>query len=78
MLGRCRRISQATGDSLAGRRAADVYPSLEGAYPDLVYETAEPDSLFLAFFFLAMPVVSLRKPSRGEGVAPTTREKGRG
>jgi N-acetyl-gamma-glutamyl-phosphate reductase len=27
----------ATGDSMAGRRAADIYPSLAGAYPDLVF-----------------------------------------
>ena len=29
----------ATGDSMAGRRAADLYPSLVGAYPDLVFES---------------------------------------
>ena len=32
----------ATGDSMAGRRAADVYPSLEVAYPDLVFEAFDP------------------------------------
>lgn len=46
----------ATGDSQAGARAADVYPSLAGAYPDLVYSAYEPtafDGLDLAF--LALP-----------------------
>lgn len=32
-------VQFATGDSMAGRRAADVYPSLEVGYPDLVFET---------------------------------------
>jgi N-acetyl-gamma-glutamyl-phosphate reductase len=46
----------ATGDSQAGARAADVYPSLAAAYPDLVYSAYEPtafDGLDLAF--LALP-----------------------
>jgi N-acetyl-gamma-glutamyl-phosphate reductase len=46
----------ATGDSAAGTRAGDVYPSLRAAYPDLVFETYEPtafDGLDLAF--LALP-----------------------
>lgn len=43
----------ATGDSMAGRRAADLYPSLEVAYPDLVFtefdkaQTANLDLVFL-------------------------------
>ncbi|WP_040494902.1 N-acetyl-gamma-glutamyl-phosphate reductase [Ilumatobacter nonamiensis] len=32
----------ATGDSMAGRRAADLYPSLATAYPDLVYSEFDP------------------------------------
>lgn len=36
----------ATGDSMAGRRAAELYPSLETAYPDLVF--AEFDAAELA------------------------------
>ena len=32
----------ATGDSMAGRRAADVYPSLEVAYPDLRVRGVRP------------------------------------
>jgi len=49
-------VRLATGDSMAGRRAADVYPSLEGAYPDLVYGTAEPASLAgLDLVFLGLP-----------------------
>jgi N-acetyl-gamma-glutamyl-phosphate reductase len=46
----------ATGDSQAGARAADVYPSLAAVYPDLVYAAYEPtlfDGLDLAF--LALP-----------------------
>ena len=46
----------ATGDSQAGAKAADLYPSLAAAYPDLVYEPYEPtafDGLDLAF--LALP-----------------------
>ncbi|HUP85069.1 MAG TPA: N-acetyl-gamma-glutamyl-phosphate reductase [Acidimicrobiales bacterium] len=46
----------ATGDSQAGMAAADAYPSLAAAYPDLVYEAYEPtafDGLDLAF--LALP-----------------------
>ena len=45
----------ATGESLAGRRAADVYPSLEVAYPDLVFDTFDPamaDGLDVAFLGL--------------------------
>jgi N-acetyl-gamma-glutamyl-phosphate reductase len=35
----------ATGDSMAGRRAADVYPSLEVAYPDLVFSSFDADAV---------------------------------
>ena len=45
----------ATGESMAGRRAADVYPSLEVAYPELVFETFDPamaDGLDVAFLGL--------------------------
>ena len=35
----------ATGDSMAGRRAADLYPSLETAYPDLVFSGFDADAL---------------------------------
>jgi N-acetyl-gamma-glutamyl-phosphate reductase len=38
-------IRVATGDSMAGRRAADLYPSLELGYPNLVFETFDPDSV---------------------------------
>ncbi len=46
----------ATGDSQAGSRAADLYPSLAAAYPDLVYSSYEP-TLFdgLDLVFLALP-----------------------
>ena len=45
----------ATGDSMAGRRAADLYPSLEVAYPDLVFsefDAAAIDGLDLVFLGL--------------------------
>jgi N-acetyl-gamma-glutamyl-phosphate reductase len=38
-------LTVATGDSMAGQRAADVYPSLAGAYPDLVYTEFDPSAL---------------------------------
>ncbi len=38
-------VRVATGDSLAGQRAADVYPSLENAYPDLTYAAVDPDEI---------------------------------
>jgi N-acetyl-gamma-glutamyl-phosphate reductase len=46
----------ATGDSQAGTRAADLYPSLAAGYPNLVFETFDParfDGLDVAF--LALP-----------------------
>lgn len=46
----------ATGDSMAGRRAADLYPSLETAYPDLVFgEFAAADVDGLDLVFLGLP-----------------------
>ena len=45
----------ATGDSQAGNRIADLYPSLAAAYGDRVYDTFEPavvDGLDLAFIGL--------------------------
>lgn len=48
-------IRLATGDSMAGRRAADLYPSLVGAYPDLVFESfdiAAAEGLDLVFLGL--------------------------
>jgi len=38
-------VRLATGDSMAGRRAADLYPSLELGYPNLVFEQFDPASL---------------------------------
>ena len=49
-------VAVATGDTQAGTRAADLYPGLAAAYPDLVFESYEPtafDGLDLAF--LALP-----------------------
>ncbi len=46
----------ATGDSMAGRRAADVYPSLAVAYPDLVFEPFdETVATGLDVAFLGLP-----------------------
>ncbi len=38
-------VRLATGDSMAGRRAADVYPSLEVGYPNLVFESFDPAAI---------------------------------
>jgi len=49
-------VAWATGTTGAGTRAADLYPSLAGAYPDLVFEPFTParaDGLDLVF--LALP-----------------------
>ena len=48
-------LAVATGDSMAGTRAADLYPSLEVAYPDLVFSEFDPsvvDGLDLVFLGL--------------------------
>jgi len=46
----------ATGDSMAGRRAADVYPSLSTAYPDLVFTPFDADAAAgLDLVFLGLP-----------------------
>src|SRR4051794_3408653 len=46
----------ATGDSMAGTRAAELYPSLEAAFPDLVFAEYDLDALDgLDVVFLAMP-----------------------
>lgn len=49
------QIRLATGDSMAGRRAADLYPSLEVAYPGLVFDefdVTKADGLDLVFLGL--------------------------
>lgn len=46
----------ATGDSMAGRRAADLYPSLERDYPDLVFAEFDRAALHgLDLVFLGLP-----------------------
>jgi N-acetyl-gamma-glutamyl-phosphate reductase len=46
----------ATGDSMAGRRAADLYPSLEVAYPGLVFSEFDPGEVGdLDLVFLGLP-----------------------
>ena len=48
------RVVRATGDTQAGGRVADLYPSLAGAYPDTVFAETDPagadglDAVFLA------------------------------
>jgi len=46
----------ATADTMAGKRAADVYPSLEIAYPALTFETFDPGALAgIDVVFLGLP-----------------------
>ena len=46
----------ATGDSMAGRRAAALYPSLAVAYPDLVFSEFDPAAVDgLDLVFLGLP-----------------------
>lgn len=46
----------ATGDSMAGRRAADLYPSLATAYPELVFAELDLDAVLdLDLVFLGLP-----------------------
>ncbi len=46
----------ATGDTQAGTRAADLYPSLAGAYPDLVFVEWSPELLGdVELVFLGLP-----------------------
>jgi N-acetyl-gamma-glutamyl-phosphate reductase len=49
-------VVYATGDSQAGSRAADLYPGLAAAYPDLVYEEYRADrARELDVVFLGLP-----------------------
>jgi len=49
-------LAVATGDSQAGTRAADLYPGLAAAYPDLVFEAFDPDRASgLDLVFLGLP-----------------------
>ena len=46
----------ATGDSMVGTRAADLYPSLEVAYPDLVFSEFDPSAVNgLDLVFMGLP-----------------------
>jgi N-acetyl-gamma-glutamyl-phosphate reductase len=46
----------ATGDSMAGRRAAELYPSLELGYPDLAFSEFDIDAVSgLDLVFLGLP-----------------------
>ena len=49
-------VVYASGDSQAGVRAADLYPGLAGAYPDLVFETFDLErTCDLDLVFLGLP-----------------------
>jgi N-acetyl-gamma-glutamyl-phosphate reductase len=49
-------VELATGDSQAGTRVAELYPSLSAAYPDLVFEAYDPVKLDgLDVVFLGLP-----------------------
>ena len=49
-------VRVATGDSQAGARAAELYPSLAAAHPDLVFSTYDPDEVAgLDVVFLGLP-----------------------
>lgn len=49
-------VAYATGDSQAGVRAADLYPSLAAAYPDLVFESFDLErARGLDLVFLGLP-----------------------
>lgn len=49
-------VRVATGDSMAGRRAADLYPSLEVAHPDLVFSEFDERAVNgLDLVFLGLP-----------------------
>ncbi|MEY2472166.1 MAG: N-acetyl-gamma-glutamyl-phosphate reductase, partial [Actinomycetota bacterium] len=49
-------VTYATGDSAVGSLVADSYPSLAGAYPDLVYEAVDVDQAAAhELVFLALP-----------------------
>jgi N-acetyl-gamma-glutamyl-phosphate reductase len=50
------QVSLATGDSQAGARVADLYPSLASAYDELVVDKFDPDACDgLDLVFLALP-----------------------
>ena len=49
-------VRVATGDTQAGSRVADLYPSLAGGYPDLAFEKYDPDACDgLDLVFLGLP-----------------------
>ncbi|HEV2370446.1 MAG TPA: N-acetyl-gamma-glutamyl-phosphate reductase, partial [Acidimicrobiales bacterium] len=49
-------VAVATGETAAGRPVAALYPSLAGAYPDLVLDAADPAAVDgLELVFLALP-----------------------
>jgi N-acetyl-gamma-glutamyl-phosphate reductase len=49
-------LAYATGDTQAGTAAADLYPNLAGAYPDLVFETFDAErAAGLDVAFLGLP-----------------------
>lgn len=60
----------ATGDSQAGQRAADLYPSLAAAYPDLAFAPLELEAFEgLDLVFMALP------HGRSQDVVPDLRKR---
>ena len=50
------QVAFATGDSQAGTAVADLYPSLAGGYPDLVFRSWSPELLDdVEVVFLGLP-----------------------
>lgn len=49
-------VRVATGDTMAGTRAADLYPSLSAGYPDLTFSAYDPSAVAgLDLVFLGLP-----------------------
>lgn len=49
-------VAAATADTMAGTRAAELYPSLSGAYPDLVFDAFDQERFArLDLVFLGLP-----------------------
>ena len=63
-------VALATADTQAGGRAAELYPSLAAAYPDLVFSEADPAAAEdLDLVFLALP------HGASQGIVPDLRKR---
>ncbi|MFP5327361.1 MAG: N-acetyl-gamma-glutamyl-phosphate reductase [Acidimicrobiia bacterium] len=64
------QVTYATADTSAGERVSGLYPSLAGAYPDLVFERYDPDAGDgLDVVFLGLP------HGASQQIVPTLRER---